>query len=139
MPLKVIWVNALLTALIYRQKQAPCYRSRATLGPTSKNWLQGMNKDVERLIDAKHMASIGTWSIRTLWKDGSLKLLVDHFNKWFRWDVIGLSEVRRTKQGIVEHAGHGLLYLSEEKKHQGGVVLLLSKKASKSLIDWNPV
>ncbi len=54
-------------------------------------------------------------------------------------DVIGLSEVRRTKQGIVEHAGHKLLYLGEEKKHQEGVGLLLSKKASKSLIDWNPV
>lgn len=42
------------------------------------------------------------------------------------------------KQDIVEHAGHKLLYSSEEKKHQGGVCLLLSK-ASKSLINWNPV
>ncbi len=79
-----------------------------------------------------------TWNIRTLWKDGSHELLVDHLNKWFRWDVIGLSEVCRTK-GIVAHAGHELLYSGEEKKHQGGVGLLFSKKASKSLTDLNPV
>lgn len=91
-----------------------------------------------RLIDAKHLASIGTWNVRTLWKDGSLVLLVSQLNKWFRWDISGLSEVCRMKEDIVEHAGYKLLYSSEEKTHQGGVGLLLSKKASKSLIDWNP-
>lgn len=92
-----------------------------------------------RLIDAKHLPSIGTWNVRTLWKDGSLGLLVGQLNKWLRWDIIGLSEVRRMKQAIVEHAGRKLSYSSEEKTHQEGVGLLLSKKESKSLINWNPV
>uniref|UniRef100_A0A8C4SJN8 Endonuclease/exonuclease/phosphatase domain-containing protein n=1 Tax=Erpetoichthys calabaricus TaxID=27687 RepID=A0A8C4SJN8_ERPCA len=119
-------------------KQAPRRRLRATLGFTSINELQGRTRQTERLIDAKHYASIGTWNVKTLWKDESLELLVDHLNKWFRWDVIGLSEVRRMKQGLVEHDGHKLLYSGEEKVHQGGVGLLFSKKAVKSLIDWNP-
>ncbi|KAL3866203.1 hypothetical protein ACJMK2_043525 [Sinanodonta woodiana] len=57
-------------------KQAPRCRSRATLGPTPKNGLQGRKTGKERLIDAKHQVTIGTWNVRTLWKEGSLELFV---------------------------------------------------------------
>ncbi|KAL3866166.1 hypothetical protein ACJMK2_043494 [Sinanodonta woodiana] len=94
-------------------KQAPRCRSRATLGPTPKNGLQGRKTGKERLIDAKHQVTIGTWN-------------------WFKWDIIGLAEVRRTGRGTVKYDGHTLLYSGVKRAHQGGVGLLLSKTASKS-------
>ena len=120
-------------------KQAPRCGSRATLGSTSKNGLQGRERKSERLVDAKHQVSIGTWNVRTLWKEGSLEIFVNRMNEWFKWDVIGLAEVRRTGQGLVECDGHTLLYSGEEKTHQGGVGLLLTEMASRSLVDWNPI
>ncbi|KAL3874134.1 hypothetical protein ACJMK2_037187 [Sinanodonta woodiana] len=109
-------------------KQAPRCRSRATMGPTPKSGLQGRKTGKERLIDAKHQVTIGTWN-------NSVKKL----NEWFKWDIISLAEVRRTGHGAVEYDGHTLLYSGNKRAHQGAVGLLLSKTASKSLLDWNPV
>ncbi|KAH3876847.1 hypothetical protein DPMN_000698 [Dreissena polymorpha] len=78
-----------------RKKHAPRRRPRETLVSSSINGLQGRNSET-KLIDAKHQTSIGTCNVRKLWKNESLELLIDHLNKWFRWDVIGLSEMRRT-------------------------------------------
>ncbi|KAL3860168.1 hypothetical protein ACJMK2_010326 [Sinanodonta woodiana] len=61
-------------------KQAPRCRSRAILGPTPKIGLQGRKTGKERLIDAKHQVTIGTWNVRTFWKEGSLELFVKKLN-----------------------------------------------------------
>ncbi|KAL3856188.1 hypothetical protein ACJMK2_010968 [Sinanodonta woodiana] len=111
-------------------KQAPRCRSRATLGPTPKSGLQGRKIGKERLIDAKHQVTIATWNNSL----GKKKL-----NEWFKWDIIGVAEVRITGHGTVEYDWHTLLYSGDKRAHQGGVGLLLSKTASKSLVDWNPI
>jgi hypothetical protein len=91
----------------------------------------------ERLINAKSKVAIGTWNVRTLWEDGSLELLVKELER-FEWEVIGLSEVRRKGHGTVEYDGCKLLYAGGDKR-QGGVGILLSKNATKSLIEYHPV
>jgi len=105
-------------------KQAARCGPRATLGSTSKNQLEGRKTETVRLINAKHQASIGKWNVRTLWKDGSLELLVDHLDKWFRWHVI--RSVKDT-QGMVEHNGHQrrdwTSWWCWYAHHQGSIIL----------------
>jgi len=91
----------------------------------------------QRLFSAKSIARIGTWNVRTLWADGSLELLIKGLER-FEWEVIGLSEVRRKGHGTVEHEGCKLLYSGNDKR-QGGVGILLSKNAAKSLIEFHPI
>lgn len=89
------------------------------------------------LFSAKSIARIGTWNVRTLWADGSLELLIKGLER-FKWEVIGLSEVRRKGHGTVEHEGCKLMYSGSDKR-LGGVGILLSKNAAKSLIEFHPI
>lgn len=91
----------------------------------------------KRLFNAKSKTAIGTWNVRTLWQDGSLELLIKELER-FEWEVIGLSEVRRKGHGTVEHEGCKLLY-SGNQTRQGGVGILLSKNAARSLIEFHPI
>ncbi|KAL3877735.1 hypothetical protein ACJMK2_035398 [Sinanodonta woodiana] len=109
-------------------KQATRCRSRATLGSTLKSGLQGRKTGKERLIDAKHQVTIGTWNVRTLWKEGILELFVKKLNEWFKWDIIGLAEVRKTGHEAVEYDGHTLLYSGEKKKHIKEVLACFYRK-----------
>ena len=58
-------------------------------------------------------------------------------------EVLGLSEVRWTSCGQVMLAsGHTLLYSgppNENDEHRNGVGLMLTKRASRSLLEWEPV
>ena len=46
----------------------------------------------------KNILTIGTWNVRTLWETGKLSLLKNEV-KCFRYDIIGVSEVRWTGKG----------------------------------------
>ncbi|KAL3854417.1 hypothetical protein ACJMK2_013687 [Sinanodonta woodiana] len=109
-------------------KQAPRCRSRANLGPSPKSGLQGRKTGKERLIDAKHQVTIGTWNVRTLWEKGSLAVFVKKLNEWFKWDTIGLAEVRRAGHGAVEYDGHTLLHSGEKKQFKEVLACFYKKK-----------
>jgi exonuclease III len=57
--------------------------------------------------------------------------------KRFRYDIIGVSEVRWTGKG--ETPQGDFIWSGEETSHIRGVGLLLSKQAQKALIGYNPI
>ncbi|CAF1426895.1 unnamed protein product [Adineta ricciae] len=57
--------------------------------------------------------------------------------KRFRYEIIGISEVRWTGKG--ETPSGDLIWSGEERTHTRGVGFLLSKQAKKALIGYNPI
>lgn len=84
----------------------------------------------------KEILTIGTWNVRTLWEAGKLDLL-RHELKRFRYDIIGVSEIRWIGKG--ETATGDFIWSGEENIHANGVGFLLSGKAKNALIGYNPV
>ncbi|KAI8439007.1 hypothetical protein MSG28_011306 [Choristoneura fumiferana] len=57
----------------------------------------------------------------------------------YRLDILGISETRWKDFGEEQIEDHTLLYSGQASKHEHGVGILLSKKASGSLLEWKPV
>ena len=57
--------------------------------------------------------------------------------KRFRYDIIGISEVRWTGKG--ETSNGDFIWSGEDNTHVRGVGLLLNTKARKTLIGYNPI
>ncbi|CAF1329573.1 unnamed protein product [Adineta ricciae] len=68
---------------------------------------------------AKNVFTIGTWNVRTL------------------YDIVGISEVRWTDKG--ETANGDFIWSGENSAHMRGVGMLLSTRARKVLIGYNPI
>ncbi|CAF3752757.1 unnamed protein product [Rotaria sp. Silwood1] len=73
--------------------------------PTIRNQLQAQtttttaNSHVSNKLKlTKRIFTVGTWNVRTLWAAGKLELLRNEM-KHYRYDVIGISEVRWTGKG----------------------------------------
>ncbi|CAF1540089.1 unnamed protein product, partial [Rotaria sp. Silwood1] len=74
----------------------------------------------------KRIFTVGTWNVRTLWATGKLELLRNEM-KHYRYDVIGISEVRWTGKG--ETTNGDFIWSGENNTHTKGVGMLLSVKA----------
>ena len=86
-------------------------------------------------ITAKEM-TVGTWNARTLWAPGQLELLRKEM-EGYRFDILGLSEVRWTGAGEINEGE--VIWSGEEKDHTRGVGFFLSKRARASLLGYKPV
>ena len=93
-------------------------------------------KNIEKLKPVNNILTVGTWNVQTLWATGKLELL-RHEMKRFRYDIIGISEVRWTGKGETSNAD--FIWSGEDNTHVRGVGLLLSMKARKALIGYNPI
>ena len=85
---------------------------------------------------AKDVFTVGTWNVRTLWATGKLELLRNEMKR-YRYDVIGISEVRWTGKG--ETSNGDFIWSGENNTHNRGVGMLLNTKARKTLLGYNPV
>lgn len=84
-------------------------------------------------------ANIGTWNVRTLYQCGKVTELT-HELKRYRWDIIGLAEVRWTGFGeVTTDEGHKIWYSGDSTKHQHGVAFIVSKEAVKTVISCTPI
>ena len=54
--------------------------------------------NTQRLKLAKNILTVGTWNVQTLWAAGKLELVRNEMKR-FRYDIIGISEVRWTGNG----------------------------------------
>lgn len=85
------------------------------------------NSQIYRARSTKSLF-LATYNIRTLTHDETVTKLLKqlmHIN----WQVIGLSEVRRTGEGReILSDGHVLYYKGHTRKKQGGVGFLINKK-----------
>ena len=93
-------------------------------------------KATEKLKIAKNTLTVGTWNVQTLWTTGKLELLRNKMKR-FRYDIVGISEVRWTGTG--ETSNKDFIGSGEDKTHIKGVGMLLSDRVRKALIGYNPV
>ena len=83
--------------------------------------------------------TIGTWNVRTLNQTGRVHELT-HELKRYKWDIIGLAEVRWTGFGETNtEDGHKIWYSGEEMLHQHGVGFIVRKEIVPSIISCTPV
>jgi hypothetical protein len=90
----------------------------------------------DRMKLVKETLTVGTWNVQTLWATGKLELLRNEMKR-FRYDILGISEVRWTGKG--ETSNRDFIWSGEENTHTRGVGLLLNDKARKALIGYNPI
>jgi exonuclease III len=76
--------------------------------------------------------------VRTLHQDGRSKLFLREIKR-FEWDIIGLSEVRWLGSGTKSIDGHDIIFSGHDKRHIGGVGLLLSPRARQAMINVDAV
>jgi exonuclease III len=89
----------------------------------------------------KKRTRIGTWNVRTLYAVGKLEQAEREALR-LKIDIIGISEARWSSFGEKRTpAGGKFLYSGkpDDQPHEYGVGFLLSKEASSSLMDWEPV
>ena len=93
-------------------------------------------KNTDKLKLVKNNLTVGTWNVQTLWAAGKLELLRNEMKR-FRYDIIGISEVRWTGKG--ETPNGDFIWSGQENTHMRGVGLLLSTQAKKALTGYNPI
>lgn len=83
--------------------------------------------------------SFGTLNVNTMMRMTRLAQVCREFRR-YKLEILGLSEVRWKGTGERRTAtGEVLLYSGHESQSERGVGLLLTAKAKKSLLHWNPV
>lgn len=72
---------------------------------------------------------LGAYNVRTLASEGRLEELLEEI-KDIKWDIIGMSEVRRTGEEFItlNNSGHVLCYKGLESEKKYGVGFLINKK-----------
>ena len=88
---------------------------------------------MNQIFNAKNIAKIGTWNVRTLYQSGRLAQVLREMEA-YGLDVLGISEIRWTGQGQTTNNGVTILYSGRENAHTHGVGILLSRKATDALI-----
>ena len=110
-----------------------------TIPPTTTNttptYVTTAPYGMEKMKMAKDVFTVGTWNVRTLWATGKLELLRNEMKR-YRYDVIGISEVRWTGKG--ETSNGDFIWSGENNTHNRGVGMLLNTKARKALLGYNP-
>ena len=98
----------------------------------------GVNRyRVNNRLRVKDKLVFGTWNVETLWRDGRLEELCHELER-YKWNVIGLSEVRRKALGeISSDEGHKLYYCGRDDRHVHGVGFLVHKETANSVLGCN--
>ena len=100
-----------------------------------------------RNLPTKHLSPktairIATWNVRTIYETGKAAQVAREMER-YKVEILGLSEVRWNMAGRTTLAsGETVLHSGppeENVVHRHGVGFMLTKKASKSLIEWEPV
>ena len=82
---------------------------------------------------------IGTWNVRTLRGNGKIEQL-EHEMKNYRWNILGLCEVRFKDFGEVHTTGgHKLYYSGSQERHEQGVGFLVNKENVNAVLACQPI
>jgi len=103
----------------------PCKRYIvANLNTKPRDSLNG-KQNGKRKKNSKRLR-IGTWNIRTLFKPGALKILIDEVTR-YNLPIVALQEVRLLGNGNVKSGSHIIFYSGlRSNRHENGVGLLVS-------------
>ena len=82
---------------------------------------------------------IGKWNVRTLYQSGNIAQASREMKKK-GIDIMGISETHWTGEGkVVLQRGDTIIHSArEDDNHRGGVGILMTRFAARSLIDWTP-
>ncbi len=110
---------------------------RMTVGGQSRKDASSQRTD---LLTPKSLERIGTWNVRTLYQTGKLAQTVDEMHN-HNLCMLAVTEARWTKsgkQGLT--SGDQILWSGRSDDiHQEGVALLINKRASNTLLKWQPI
>lgn len=87
-------------------------------------------------LSPKHTTVIGCWNVRTLYETGRLSQVINEMIQC-KIDILGISESHWTVSGHITHNSGAVIYYSgkEDGNHQAGVAVIMSKAASKALME----
>ena len=81
----------------------------------------------------------GTWNTRTLRDAGKLQELT-HEMDWYRWNILGLCEMRWKNFGeTTTEEGHKVFFSGKQDKHERGVGFLFHKNIVNTVMGCRPV
>ena len=95
-----------------------------------------------KLLSPNTAIRIATWNVRTIYETGKAAQVAREMER-YKVEILGRSEVRWNIAGRTTLAsGETVLHSGppeENVVHRHGVGFMLTKKASKSLVEWEPV
>jgi exonuclease III len=93
----------------------------------------GNSERKPKLLSCKNKIRVATWNVRTLLQAGKLKELCETAER-YHLDVVGVQEVRWDGKDKIRHGSWTFIYSGrDDKRHEAGVGLLLSKRAAEAL------
>ena len=97
-------------------------------------------KPMKPLLHPKRVTKIGNWNVRTLYESGNIAQAAREMAKR-EIDIMGISETHWIGNGKLQlQEGEIIIYSGREDNiHRQGVGILMSKSASRALIDWSPI
>ena len=91
------------------------------------------------LLTPKTIFTIGHWNVRSMYRSGATAQIAREM-EGYQLDILGLSECRWTGAGKTKIcSGQTLIYSGDEELHEGGVAIMMSQQAVKSLMEWTPI
>ena len=96
---------------------------------------------ITSLLGPKHVTSIGTWNVRTLYQAGKCAQVVKEMQR-YKLKILGLCEVRWLGAGQrALDTGEELLYSGKDEgsHHEEGVGILMAKEVKNSLLEWEAI
>lgn len=123
-------------------KVIPRTRQRLEKEDQTKHRGQQMTRKLMKLFSPKQPTTIGTWNVRTMYQSGKSLQIANEMDR-YNIEILGLSEVRWNTAGMTTlSSGHTVIFSgnpNEDDIHDKGVGFMLTKKAKKSLLEWNPI
>jgi exonuclease III len=86
----------------------------------------------------KQEMTVGTLNITSLYMEGRLEMFRQDMKK-YRYDIIGLQEVRFPGQGCLEDLIYSNRTLEQDPHHNHGVGIFMSKRAQNALLGYSYV
>jgi len=105
---------------------------------------ESLNEEPRELMDLpilRTTSRLGTWNVRTMYQAGKSDQVAREFRS-YRLDILGLTETRWLGMGQIRlRQGETVIYSGHEDEnadHTEGVAIMLSPKAARSLMKWEP-
>ena len=81
---------------------------------------------------------IGTWNVRSLYRPGALKMLLDQTMN-LKPSIIALQEIRWTGRGTLEKREANIFYSCSEERHEFGTGFVVHRQLKHLVIGFTPI
>ena len=94
---------------------------------------------IQSFLGPKALVRIGTWNVRTMYETSKCAQVIKEMNN-LNIDILGISECRWTGAGRqTVRDGATILYSGRSDVHSSGVALIINRRHTKALIEWEPI